>query len=152
MGCSLVSVAFTGVVAACNIPGGRTIYSVFGIPMKASGSRKLAPLGAEQAYVLKAFVQNCSFFKLLIDKISMVSLALLRMMHERLQQAMDNNLPFGGLEVIALCDFYQLQPFNPPAIYSNYGYSSEWGGAKEQVQSTQQTTGKLMQGFSRLSS
>jgi hypothetical protein len=127
MGHSLVSVAFTG-VAACNIPGGRTIHSVFGIPMKASESRKLAPLGAEQAYVLKVFVQNCSF--LLIDEISMVSPALLGMMHERLQQAMDNNLPFGGLEVIALGDFYQLQPCNPPAMFTAIMDMVQGGGAE----------------------
>jgi hypothetical protein len=35
----------------------------------------------------------------------MVKPALLGMMHERLQQAMDNDLPFGGMEVIALGDF-----------------------------------------------
>ncbi len=62
MGCSLVSVAFTG-VAACNIPGGRTIHSVFGIPMHASGSTKLPLLGSEQACVLKAYMENASFLR-----------------------------------------------------------------------------------------
>jgi hypothetical protein len=47
-----------------------------------------------------------------------VSPALLGMMHERLQQALDNDLPFGGMEVIAIGDFYQLQPCNPPATFT----------------------------------
>jgi hypothetical protein len=115
MGCSLVSVAFTG-VAACNIPGGRTIHSVFNLPISATGNSKLAPLSDEQAYVLRSYMQNRSF--LLIDEISMVSPALLGMMHERLCQAMDSIQPFGGMEVIALGDFYQLQPCNPPALFT----------------------------------
>ena len=50
LGCSLVTVAFTG-VAACNIQGGKTIHSVFYLPVNAVGTRKLQPLSAEQAYV-----------------------------------------------------------------------------------------------------
>jgi MoxR-like ATPase len=91
IGCSLVSLAFTG-VAACNIPGGRTIHSVCNIPIQASAATRLTPFSTEQAYVLRTYLQNCSF--ILIDEISMVSAALLGMMHERPQQVMDSELPF----------------------------------------------------------
>jgi hypothetical protein len=116
MGSSAVTVAFTG-AAACNIPGGRTIHSTFYIPITMKASDRLPALSEEQKQALRAAMEGKAF--LLIDEVSMVGPSLIGMMHERLVQALENQQPFGGMSVIGLGDFYQLQPCSPPALFTS---------------------------------
>ena len=116
MGSSSVTVAFTG-AAACNIPDGRTIHSTFFLPIHMKTSDKLPLMPEDQRTSLKSAMEGKAF--LLIDEVSMVGPALLGMIHERLVQALECQLPFEGMSVIALGDFYQVQPCTPPALYSS---------------------------------
>ena len=112
---SAVTVAFTG-AAAVNIPGGRTIHSLFHIPINLRAGGRLNQLdGAEKQSLISA-VEGKAF--LLIDEVSMVSPSLLGMMDERLKQVLGCDLPFGGMSVIALGDFYQLQPCGGSAFFT----------------------------------
>jgi nucleoside-triphosphatase THEP1 len=53
----------------------------------------------------------------IIDDISMVSLDMLGFVHRRLGEIMDNDLPFGGLPVICIGDFFQLPPVKADYIF-----------------------------------
>ena len=103
--------------AACNIPGGRTIHSTFSLPIRVKTSDKLPVVSEEQRATLKSAMEGKAF--LLIDEVSMVGPVLLGMMHERLVQPLECQLPFGEMSLIALGDFYQLQPCAPPALYTS---------------------------------
>jgi hypothetical protein len=47
---------------------------------------------------------------LMIDEISRTVSTLLYYIHRRLQDVFENNLPFGGVPVLACGDLYQLKP------------------------------------------
>jgi ATP-dependent exoDNAse (exonuclease V) alpha subunit len=97
----VVVAAPTG-IAALNVRG-QTIHSLF----------RLAPqLHRKGKLMFNSRV--CSLLKrietLVIDEISMVRADLLDAVDERLQEAFNNDLPFGGIQVIMFGDVYQLPP------------------------------------------
>ena len=50
----------------------------------------------------------------------MVSNYMLRYIHLRLQEIKSNNLPFGGVSIIAVGDLYQLKPVMGQFIFEDY--------------------------------
>src|ERR1700676_4694876 len=97
----IVVAAPTG-IAALNVKG-QTIHSLF----------KLAP----ELYRPGSLEANSRLYTLLkrietlvIDEISMVRADLLDAIDERFRKACDNDLPFGGKQVIMFGDCYQLPP------------------------------------------
>ena len=50
----------------------------------------------------------------------MVSNNMLRYIHVHMQEIKSNNLPFGGINMIAVGDFYQLKPVMGQFIFENY--------------------------------
>ena len=50
----------------------------------------------------------------------MVSNYMLRYIHLRLQEIKSNNLPFGGVNIIAVGDLYQLKPVMGQFIFEDY--------------------------------
>lgn len=96
--------AFTG-TAAFNI-GGCTIHHAFGlnkympIPYEPLREQSLSPIRAE--------LGNLQI--LIIDEVSVVYKKLLYYIHERLVQIKGSKMPFGGVSVIAVGDFFQLPP------------------------------------------
>ena len=56
---------------------------------------------------------------IIIDKVSMVSYQILKSIHSRLCEIYANDEIFGGLNVIAVGDFYQLSPVNGSSIFSD---------------------------------
>lgn len=97
----VVVAAPTG-IAALNVRG-QTIHSLF----------RLAPQLHRKGN-LPRNSRVCSLLKrietLVIDEISMVRADLLDAINERLQEAFNNDLPFGGVQVIMFGDVYQLPP------------------------------------------
>ena len=119
----VVVLAPTG-VAALNI-GGETIHSFF---------RFSIGVDVDEAKHKGAKVDRKRFKKLqtiIIDEISMVRSDLLDCINVFLQYARENDLPFGGVQVIFIGDLYQLPPVvTPPErslFYdrSPYFFSSE---------------------------
>ena len=56
---------------------------------------------------------------IIIDEVSMVSYQILKSIHSRLCEIYANDEIFGGLNVIAVGDFYQLSPVNGSFIFSD---------------------------------
>ena len=109
----LVRSAPTG-VAAHGISG-RTLHSLFRLPIKASSWRELS---AQARSALQADLRHCKY--LIIDEKSMIGLRTLGWIDERCRQAFpqQNSLPFSGLNIILCGDFYQLTPVLEKPLYS----------------------------------
>lgn len=67
---------------------------------------------------------------LIIDEISMVSLQTIKHIHRRLIEikGTSDNVPFGGVNVIAIGDFYQLPPVNADFIFAEFEGQPGRGG------------------------
>lgn len=117
---SMVLCAPTG-TAANNI-NGQTIHSVLNLSFSARGG------GDRKKWKMEKHARYWAGKRyLIIDEISMVDLAELEEIHQRLvmlkQSNNDQPLPFGGLDAIMLFgDFCQL----PPVLYGNRGPKPLW--------------------------
>ncbi|MBO4672058.1 MAG: AAA family ATPase [Alphaproteobacteria bacterium] len=105
-------------VSALNI-GGQTIHSLFQIQPRDFIMPEFLKLKAKTRNVLMATDI------LIIDEISMVAPDLLDAMDLLARQARHNNAPFGGIQIVAIGDLYQL----PPVITNDATkyYKQEYG-------------------------
>ncbi|MEW8561119.1 MAG: DUF6570 domain-containing protein [Candidatus Thiodiazotropha sp.] len=94
-------------VAAFNIQG-QTIHSSLRIPVQHGYSASYIELSARSLQTLRSAFQN--IHTVLIDEVSMVSSVMLEHIHLRLQAIKNNDLAFGGLNIILVGDFFQLRP------------------------------------------
>ena len=110
-------VAPTG-VAAVNIDG-TTIHTSLGIPVGRFG-KNLPRLNDKKRSALRN--KLCELRALIIDEISMVSNLQLLYIHLRLVEIFgsSDNVPFAGLTVIVVGDFYQLPPVQQRTVYAEY--------------------------------
>ena len=107
---SVYSCAYCG-VAASNLMDGRTIHSMFELPMLKKGEAKdahIAPLSTKKLEQIQKRLQDIDF--LLVDEISMVDAVVFAQIDQRLRQIKNNDIPFGGIAVILLGDMMQLPP------------------------------------------
>ncbi|MCQ2574841.1 MAG: AAA family ATPase [Alphaproteobacteria bacterium] len=95
-------------VSALNV-GGQTIHSLFQIPPRDFIMPELLKLKAKPRNILNATDV------IVIDEISMVSPDLLDAIDILARNARHNNNPFGGIQVVAIGDLFQL----PPVITSD---------------------------------
>jgi ATP-dependent DNA helicase PIF1 len=56
---------------------------------------------------------------LIVDEVSTIDTRIIALLHHRLQQVMDNKLPFGGLPIVFVGDFNQLGPVRKTFIPSS---------------------------------
>lgn len=107
-------------VSALNI-GGQTIHSLFQIQPRDFIMPDILKLKAKPRNILNATDV------LIIDEISMVAPDLLDAIDILARQARRNNAPFGGIQVVAIGDLFQL----PPVITNDamQYYQSEYGNA-----------------------
>jgi hypothetical protein len=114
----MICCAPTGIAASLLIDG-RTCHSLFAIPKKKENepcTKPLKPLSTELVLTLRNRFAKCVV--LLIDETSMIDPIFLWNINIRLQQIKGNtNLPFGGLAVLLLGDFFQLPPVTGNAFY-----------------------------------
>ncbi len=105
-------------VSALNV-GGQTIHSLFQIPPRDFTMPELLKLKAKPRNILIATDV------LIIDEISMVAPDLLDAIDILARYARRNNEPFGGIQVVAIGDLFQL----PPVITgtATQYYESEYG-------------------------
>ena len=107
-------------VSALNI-GGQTIHSLFQIPPRDFLFPEMLKLKAKPRNILNATDV------LVIDEISMVAPDLLDAIDILARTARHNNAPFGGIQVVAIGDLFQLPPVitNDAAGYYKTAYEYE---------------------------
>ena len=108
-------------IAALNVEGS-TIHSTFSIPVSNYGRSTYETMSHDKKASLRNSLKNLKI--VIIDEISMVGYTTLLQIHRRLQDIMGtikNDVYFGGVSVMAVGDFYQLDPvkkspvFQPPS-------------------------------------
>lgn len=100
-------------VSALNV-GGQTIHSLFQIPPRDFIMPEFLKLKAKPRNILNATDV------LIIDEISMVAPDLLDAIDILARAARRNNLPFGGIQVVAIGDLFQLPPVITRDAAANY--------------------------------
>jgi len=115
----IVVVAPTG-VAALNV-GGQTINSLFKIPPSFIAKEGLKPIDYKTSMLLK------NIDTVVIDEISMVRVDLMEAIDQRLRQARNSVIPFGGVQIIMFGDPYQLPPVVPDQELQKY-FADIFGG------------------------
>ena len=121
-GTTVLLMAPTG-CAAKNIKG-NTIHSALSIPVDNRHNSNLLPLSANRLASMRFHLQNLKL--VIIDEISMVGYSLLNNIHLRLQDIMgttDSSSYFGGMSVLAVGDFYQLQPVGNKHLFCSPTYA-----------------------------
>lgn len=109
---------------------GKTLHSVFGIPVSQGIFTKDFDKFTQNTNVINFVIHRVKH--LIIDEISMVRVDVLEYTHRFLCQCKGNQLPFGGIQVIAFGDFYQLPPVCNAAdlkALRTEGWSSEFAFA-----------------------
>lgn len=89
--------------------GGETIHKFFRIQPGLNNLEQIKAVSGRQAKIIE------KLSRIIIDEISMVRADLLDIIDITLQKTKGNNLPFGGVQIIMVGDFYQL----PPVITKN---------------------------------
>ena len=118
----ILKIAPTG-VAAFNI-NGSTIHSALSIPLQIQ--LPYQPLSEEKISTLRNKLAHIQV--IIIDEISMVHQKLMCYIHGRLRQIKQsrNQMPFGGISVIAVGDFYQLPPVFGTPLYKDTLEGAIW--------------------------
>jgi ATP-dependent DNA helicase PIF1 len=97
-----IVLAPTGVTAIA--VGGETIHKFFRIQPGLNNLEQIKAVSGRQAKIID------KINRIIIDEISMVRADLLDIIDITLQKTKNNNLPFGGVQIIMVGDFYQLPP------------------------------------------
>lgn len=112
---------------AAQLGGGKTLHSLFGIPVSKGIFTRDFNKFTNNPNVRNNILHTIKY--LIIDEISMVRCDLLDYVNRLLQDVKQNAMPFGGVQVIAFGDFFQL----PPVVNSEdrkqlkeAGYKSEF--------------------------
>ena len=108
-------------VAAHGISG-RTLHALFRLPIRASAFQPLKPADIQS---VQATLRSCKY--LICDEKSMISLRQMHWLDQRCRQIFPRgaDMPFGGLNVILLGDFFQLPPVGSLALYNTGMLKSE---------------------------
>lgn len=92
--------------AALNI-GGETAHRVFGLPI---GIPTIKDWTTTSKYMKKLFEDKSKINRIIIDEIGMVSAQMLDLIDAKLKRLRKSSYPFGGLQVIVVGDFGQIEP------------------------------------------
>ena len=99
--------------AAFNVKGS-TIHSAFKVPANQS-------LNTYEKLSFSLLNKLCLKYRhlkwIFCNEISMVSNKIWKYIHLRLQDIKQNQLPFGGVNIVAIGDFYQLQPVKSHFVF-----------------------------------
>ena len=111
---TVVLTASTG-KAAVNIEG-TTLHSAFNLPVRRSDrSNDYQKPAAQTLNTLRS--RYCLLRVIVIDEISMVGGQTLSNLNLTLQDIFENDLPFGGVSILAVGDLLQLNPVGDRCVY-----------------------------------
>lgn len=106
-------------IAALNVKG-ITCHKAFGLPI---GIPQRSDYAKSNRNVNNLF-GGTGIKRIIIDEVGMLRADYLDLINHRLQQARYNKLPFGGIQVVLVGDFYQLEPIvsemEQPYFYKSY--------------------------------
>ena len=115
--CELPAILEIGDIATCSYNGmaavnvdGSTICSMFKIHDKGDGAPQGKHLDHDTILLLRRKLNIERLCCIIVDEISTIDTRIIALLNYRLQQIMDNDLPFGGLPVLFVGDFKQLGP------------------------------------------
>lgn len=113
-------------ISALNI-GGTTCHRAFGLPLGLPTPEDHLKISAK----VKKLLGSKKLKRIIIDEIGMVRADMLDLMDSRLKLARGNNLPFGGVQIVVVGDFYQLAPIvsqrERQLFYINYNTPFAFG-------------------------
>ena len=92
-------------IAALNI-GGSTCHKAFKLPLG-------LPTQKDKNFIhrdLKALFSGSKVRRIIIDEVGMLRTDILELINIRLQKIKRNTLPFGGIQMVLVGDFFQLEP------------------------------------------
>lgn len=92
-------------IAALNI-GGSTCHKAFKLPLG-------LPTDKDKSFVhkdLKSLFSGNKVTRIIIDEVGMLRTDVLELINTRLQKVKGNKLPFGGIQMVLVGDFFQLEP------------------------------------------
>jgi hypothetical protein len=122
LGIATNACAYTG-SAAKVLEGGQTILSLFGVPMTAPAVNfsltHLSHNSISSLCLTFRYGRSDQTSVLFIDEVSMVTSILLSMINKRLQEMLNCNDIFGGIVVILLGDFQQMDPITGYAMHTS---------------------------------
>ena len=109
--------AFTG-VAASLLNGGETLHSLFQFHVGRKKCSNLTGSLTDTALrMMHAKFKDCKY--IMIDEISMVGSLMMYKIHNRLQEIKGNSLPFGGINMLVVGDFFQIIPVGDSCLYKD---------------------------------
>jgi hypothetical protein len=114
--------AYTG-SAAINLQGGQTLFTLLGIPMTAPASNislsHLSQNSITSLWVAFRYGRPDLSAMLFIDEVSLLTSIMISMIDKRLKEIFDSSEIFGGIAVILLGDFQQLDPVKGKSLPSS---------------------------------
>lgn len=124
---STVLLAPTG-IAALNI-GGSTVHSTFKFPTTILTKKHYTRVHDK---VRELFDKSGPVKRIIVDEVSMVRADMLECIDQHLRRSTRMNIPFGGIQLIVVGDFYQLPPvvanLEKKAFYSMFDSPFAFGG------------------------
>ena len=119
---SIAITASTG-KAACNI-NGTTLHSAFHLPLHGENMNCKTELRGKE---LQNLQMKYKYLRVLIvDEISMVGRQTFEDLNAFLQQIKNNQLPFGGIAILVIGDFFQLPPVKQASIFERLVLNDPW--------------------------
>lgn len=94
-------------IAAINV-GGVTCHSLFGLPTSVVEKEDFYKPLPDKTLML---LQERCVDKVIIDEVSMLRFDQIVLIETKLRKALNNSLPWGGVQMVMVGDFYQLSPF-----------------------------------------
>lgn len=99
---NFIVLAPTGIAALA--AGGQTVHSFFGFPMDSIGPHTQFQIASKNELMLKYADA------IIVDEVSMLRCDMVDGMDRYLRNAFNNNMPFGGKQIIFVGDLFQLPP------------------------------------------
>lgn len=113
-------------VSALNI-GGQTCHRTFGLPMGLPTMEDYNKVSSK----VKKILSSKHLKRVVLDEAGMIRSDYMDLIDHRLKQCRGNNLPFGGIQIVAVGDFFQLSPIVGPRernlFYKQYSTSFAFG-------------------------
>src|SRR5258708_19696153 len=98
---------------------GRTLHSLFKIPVKILTQGLSRKLSRANLCSLQALFKDCQY--LIIDEKSMIGIKFLGLLDQRLREIFPahQNQMYAGINIFVCVDFHQLPPIRPTSLYSS---------------------------------